>query len=50
MGCVFAQLIIENKRYGVHPFLVKLRENGQPCPGITIKDCGLKEGLNGYEW
>ncbi len=56
---VFAQLIVDRKNHGVHPFVVQLRErvnqkSDEPVynqvkmmPGVTIEDCGLKMGLNG---
>ncbi len=50
MATVFAKLIVEGKDYGVSAFLVPLREkNGKTLPGITIKDCGRKMGLNGVD-
>ncbi|MEX2235604.1 MAG: acyl-CoA dehydrogenase [Cyclobacteriaceae bacterium] len=50
MATVFAKLIVEGKDYGVSAFLVPLREtNGKVLPGITIRDCGRKMGLNGVD-
>src|ERR1700751_1532230 len=47
---VFAQLHIGAANHGVHAFVVPIRdENGQPLPGITIEDNGLKLGLNGVD-
>jgi acyl-CoA oxidase len=47
---VFAQLIIDEKNYGVTAFVVPLRDkNGNTLDGITIKDCGSKLGLNGVD-
>lgn len=48
---VFAQLIIGEERYGVHAFVVPIRDGaaGNPLPGITIEDCGHKMGLNGVD-
>ena len=47
---VFAQLKIGAANHGVHAFVVPIRdENGQPLPGITIEDNGLKLGLNGVD-
>jgi len=47
---VFAQLHIGAANHGVHAFVVPIRdENGQPLPGITIEDNGLKVGLNGVD-
>jgi len=47
----FARLIIDEKDYGVHSFLVPLRsmENGTPLPGISVGDCGAKMGRNGLD-
>lgn len=40
---VFAQLIIKGKKHGVHPFIVRIRdENWNPLPGITVGDIGPK--------
>lgn len=42
---VFAQLVIDKKEYGVHVFMVQLRdENHQPLPGIEMGDVGPKLG------
>ncbi|MCS6973688.1 MAG: acyl-CoA dehydrogenase family protein [Cyclobacteriaceae bacterium] len=50
MATVFAKLIINGTDYGVNAFIVPLRdENGNVLPGITIKDCGRKLGLNGVD-
>lgn len=50
MATVFAQLETGGERHGVHAFLVPLRdEDGGVLPGVTITDCGLKEGLNGVD-
>ncbi|CAN8075497.1 unnamed protein product [Agarophyton chilense] len=46
----FAQLYVRGVRYGVHPFLVRIRkENGENVPGVTLGDCGHKCGLNGVD-
>eukprot|EP00177_Eucheuma_denticulatum_P003820 GFKZ01006903.1.p1 GENE.GFKZ01006903.1~~GFKZ01006903.1.p1 ORF type:complete len:342 (+),score=35.79 GFKZ01006903.1:535-1560(+) len=46
----FAQLFIAGVGYGVHPFLVRIRqEDGTPVRGVTIADCGYKTGLNGVD-
>jgi acyl-CoA oxidase len=50
MATVFAKLIIDEVDYGVNAFVVPLRdENNTILKGITIKDCGLKMGLNGVD-
>lgn len=46
---VFAQLYVNNVCYGVHSFLVPIRNNNKLCSGITITDCGKKGGLNGVD-
>ena len=49
-----AQLIIDNKKYGVQTFIVQIRDmqTHQPLPGITVGDIGPKFGYttkdNGY--
>lgn len=50
MATVFAQLEIEQERYGVHAFLVPLRDRaGKLLPRIRIEDNGEKMGLNGVD-
>ena len=50
MATVFAKLIIDGHDYGVNAFIVPLRdEKMNVLEGITIKDCGLKMGLNGVD-
>lgn len=50
MATVFAKLIIDGHDYGVNAFIVPLRdEKLNTLEGITIKDCGLKMGLNGVD-
>ncbi|HEX5715381.1 MAG TPA: acyl-CoA dehydrogenase [Thermoanaerobaculia bacterium] len=50
MAVVFAQLETGGEVHGVHAFLVTIRgEDGAPAPGVTIEDCGAKEGLNGVD-
>ena len=50
LATVFAQLEIDGERFGVHAFLVPVRdERGRPAAGVRIEDCGLKEGLNGVD-
>ena len=42
---VYAQLVIRGKNYGVHVFMVQLRdENMRPLPGIEVGDVGTKMG------
>ena len=50
LATVFAQLEIGDEAYGVHAFLVPIRDaSGQVLPGVTIEDCGEKLGLNGVD-
>ena len=50
MAVVFAQLVVGDRSYGVHAFLVPIRdEAGKPMPGVRIEDCGPKAGLNGVD-
>jgi len=47
---VFAQLRIDEKEYGVHAFLVQIRDDQmRPMPGVTIEDMGYKFGCNGVD-
>ncbi len=47
---VFAKLVINGHDYGVNAFVVPLRNKAKELlPGITIKDCGRKMGLNGVD-
>lgn len=47
---VFAKLIVDGTDHGVNAFIVPLRdEQGRTMPGITIGDCGWKQGLNGVD-
>jgi acyl-CoA oxidase len=48
---VIARLIIHQKDYGVHSFMVQLRSFGdwKPLPGIELGDIGLKLGMNGND-
>lgn len=44
---VFAQLYIKNKKYGLHAFLVPIRdENHNPFPGVNVGEIGPKYGYN----
>ena len=53
LAVVFAQLEVgpESDRVseGVHAFVVRIRENGETCPGVRIQDDGRKMGLNGVD-
>ena len=50
MAVVFAQLITGGRSYGVHAWLVPIRdEHGNPLPGVTIGDDGHKAGLLGVD-
>jgi len=50
MATTFAKLIIDGVDYGVSAFIVPLRDKkGNLHPGVTIKDCGRKMGLNGVD-
>ncbi|HEX8386674.1 MAG TPA: acyl-CoA dehydrogenase [Rubricoccaceae bacterium] len=50
VASVFAQLVIDGEGYGVHAFLVPLRdEAGGVLPGVRIEDSGHKMGLNGVD-
>jgi acyl-CoA oxidase len=50
MATVFAKLILDGKDYGVCALVVPLRDKkGKTLPGIKIKDCGRKMGLNGVD-
>ena len=50
MAVVFAQLITNGQRHGVHAWLVPIRDaQGNPLPGVTIGDAGPKAGLLGVD-
>ena len=50
LATVFAQLVTGGERHGVHAILVPIRDDdGVPLEGVTIEDCGAKEGLNGID-
>jgi len=59
LATVFAQLEMDGEEageggataeHGVHAFLVPLRDDeGEPLPGVTLEDSGLKGGLNGVD-
>jgi len=46
IGVIFAQLMIGGKAFGVHGFVVPLRDHYHDLyPGVMIGDCGMKIGL-----
>jgi len=50
LATVFAQVEVGEERHGVHALLVPIRdEDGSPCAGVRIEDCGEKLGLNGVD-
>lgn len=51
MCVIWAQLYIGEVCHGVHAFVVPIRDNTthKVLPGITIGDCGPKQGLNGVD-
>ena len=50
LAVVFAQLVTQGENHGVHAVLVPIRdEQGNPCAGVRIEDCGHKGGLNGVD-
>eukprot|EP01100_Stratorugosa_tubuloviscum_P000907 TRINITY_DN1200_c0_g1_i4.p1 TRINITY_DN1200_c0_g1~~TRINITY_DN1200_c0_g1_i4.p1 ORF type:complete len:469 (-),score=180.56 TRINITY_DN1200_c0_g1_i4:32-1438(-) len=52
MCTVFCQLYINNQHYGIHAFLVPLRDPKDCCnryPGVFVGDCGEKMGANGLD-
>lgn len=51
MSAIWAQLIVDDKKYGPHPFIVPLRNNEthELLPGITIGECGHKNGCNNID-
>ncbi|CAG0896946.1 unnamed protein product [Darwinula stevensoni] len=47
---VFAQLIIDGKKHGIHGILVRIRdEDLKVMPDVEIHDMGMKMGLNGVD-
>lgn len=48
---VYAQLIIKDKKYGIHGFIVPIRslEDHTPLPGVTVGDIGPKMGFSGVD-
>jgi acyl-CoA oxidase len=50
MAVVFAQLTVGGDEHGVHALLVPIRDDdGNPCAGVTLEDCGDKLGLQGVD-
>jgi len=50
MAAVFGQLIVNGENQGVHCVLVNVKdEKGDTSPGVRVKDCGYKMGLNGVD-
>ncbi len=50
LAVVFAQLVVDDQRHGVHAFLVPIRDDAhRTMPGVTIEDCGPKLGLKGVD-
>eukprot|EP01119_Soliformovum_irregulare_P018883 TRINITY_DN5877_c0_g1_i1.p1 TRINITY_DN5877_c0_g1~~TRINITY_DN5877_c0_g1_i1.p1 ORF type:complete len:706 (+),score=148.58 TRINITY_DN5877_c0_g1_i1:38-2155(+) len=50
-ACVLAHLVIEDRQYGLHAFLVPIRsmKDHSALPGVTVGDIGTKLGQNGHE-
>ncbi|WP_048555913.1 acyl-CoA dehydrogenase family protein [Nostocoides japonicum] len=49
-AAVFGRLLVRGENHGVHCVLVPIRDaDGAPMPGVTIGDCGPKEGLPGVD-
>lgn len=47
---VFARLLAGGADYGVHAFIVDIRDaDGGTLPGVRIEDCGAKLGLDGVD-
>ncbi|GAM24444.1 hypothetical protein SAMD00019534_076190 [Acytostelium subglobosum LB1] len=47
---VFARLIVAGKDHGIHALVVPIRDSfGRSMPGVTLRDCGHKLGLNGID-
>ncbi len=50
MAAVFGQLIVGGENHGVHCIIVPVRDGqGEPMPGVTLRDHGLKGGLLGVD-
>lgn len=48
MSVIWAQLYIDGKCYGVHAYIVPIRDKKthKLLPGVLIGDCGPKNGVN----
>lgn len=51
MSILWAQVIVDGKSYGPHPFVLQIRDFKTHIlmPGVTIGDCGDKIGLNNID-
>lgn len=51
MSIVGANLIVKGRNYGIHLFIVQIRDTNthELLSGLTIGDCGDKQGLNGVD-
>lgn len=51
MTVCWAQMYIGETCYGIHAFLVPIRDksNHLPMPGVQIGDCGPKNGFEGID-
>jgi acyl-CoA oxidase len=51
MTIMWAQLIVDGKNYGPHPFIMRIRDPNTHfvLPGIIIGDCGPKNGNNAID-
>ena len=48
---IWAQLLIDDKWFGVHAFVAWIRDKKlwELLPGVIIGDCGLKQGVHGID-
>ena len=51
IGVIWAQLYIDGQCYGVHAYVVPLRDkkSHKLLPGVLIGDCGPKNGCNSID-